>query len=234
MIHANLRSRLTAADLELVLVLASRGSVTRRATLERRLAVEGPDPLLDEPELFERLLAVRTLVAPSPCLFYYVVVRHALLGAGVTDREIADYLGALLLEFSVRDRANRISWHDDAHHRYLVDIVHDMDASSGERKFRVMLHLGNYSLWLAGLFPHYIEGRRHRRGGPDVSYYDAMGTRGFGLASDHALADTLGVDALLHQVADRFAALRGALNQVSGRMFFPLMPEPPAGPPPLH
>ena len=69
MIRANTRSRLTAADLQLVLLLLSRGSAHRRAWLERRLALEGPDALLDAPELAERLLAVRTLLAPSEPLF---------------------------------------------------------------------------------------------------------------------------------------------------------------------
>ena len=82
MIRANTRGRLTAADLQLVILLLSRGSAHRRASLERRLATEGPDPLLDSPELLERLLTVRTMLVPSEALFFYVVVRHALRSAG--------------------------------------------------------------------------------------------------------------------------------------------------------
>src|SRR5690242_10457252 len=50
MIRANTRGRLTAADLQLVLLLLSRGSAHRRAYLERRLETEGPDPLLGAPD----------------------------------------------------------------------------------------------------------------------------------------------------------------------------------------
>ena len=82
MIRANARGRLTAADLQLVMLLLSRGSAHRRASLERRLAAEGPDPLLDAPELLERLLTVRTMLVPSETLFFYVMVRHALRRAG--------------------------------------------------------------------------------------------------------------------------------------------------------
>ena len=169
MIRANTRGRLTAADLQLVILLLSRGSAHRRAYLERRLATEGPDPLLDAPELLERLLTVRTMLVPSEALFFYVVVRHALRSAGVDDRELADYLAALLLDFGQRDRAWRIDWHDDQQHRYLVDILADLEASDGERRFRVMVHLGNYALWLAGLFPDYIAARHLRKAGPDVT-----------------------------------------------------------------
>ena len=194
MIRANTRGRLTSADLQLVILLLSRGSAHRRAYLERRLATEGPDPLLDTPDLLERLLTVRTMLVPSEALFYFVVVRHALRNAGVDDRDLADYLAALLLEFGQRDRAWRVDWNDDQRHRYLVDILVDLDSSTGERRFRVMLHLGNYALWLAGLFPDYIAARHLRKGGPAVTYYDALGRRGFGMASDHALATEYGLD----------------------------------------
>ena len=222
MIRANTRSRLTGADLQLVLLLLSRGSAHRRTLLERRLAVEGPDALLDSPELVERLLAVRTLLVPSEPLFLYVVVRHALRQAAIDDRDLADYLAAMLLDFGRRDRAWRVDWNDDQRHRYLVDILMDLEASNGPRRFRVMVHLGNYALWLAGLFPDYIAARHLRKGGPDLGYYDALGSRGFGLASDHELADEFGLNGVFRSAAERFPSVRTALNTVSERVFFPM------------
>jgi hypothetical protein len=224
MILANTRGSLKGRDLQLVLLLLSRGSAARRASLERRLEAEGPDALLDRPELLEGLLAVRTMLVPSPVLFFYVLVRHALLQGGLDDREVADYLAAVLLDFGRRDRAWRIDWNDDQRHRYLVDILADLEATEGERRFRVMVHLGNYALWLAGLFPDYIAARHLRKGGPDVSYYDTLGRRGFGMASDHALADYYHLDQLFRTAAERFALLRVALNGVSGRVLFPVGP----------
>ncbi|HTK40425.1 MAG TPA: hypothetical protein VL287_02455 [Gemmatimonadales bacterium] len=221
MIRADTRSRLNAADLQLVVLLLSRGSAHRRAALERRLQAEGPDAVLDSTELLERLLAVRTVLVPSEALFFYVLVRHTLKHAGIDDRELADYLASMLLDFGRRDRAWRIDWNDDQRHRYLVDILMDLEASEGERRFRVMVHLGNYALWLAGLFPDYIAARHLRKGGPDVAYYDALGRRGFGLASDHALADRYGLDGVLRTAAERFPSVRGALNGLSDRVFFP-------------
>lgn len=222
MIRADLRSRLRAADVELVILLLSRGSAHRRAAVERQLAAEGPDALLERPELLERLLAVRTMLVPSEALFFYVVLRHALQRSGVDDRELADYLGSLMLEFGRRDRAWRVDWNDDARHAYLVDILVDLEATSGERRFKVMAHLGNYALWLAGIFPDYIAARRLRSGGPDVSYYDALGRRGFGMASDHELADQYGLEDVFRSAAERFSEIRTALNGVSERYLFPL------------
>lgn len=220
MIRANTRSRLGASDLQLVVLLLSRGSARRRAYLERRLATEGPDALLDAPELLERLLAVRTVLVPSEALFFYVMLRHVLRDAGIDHRDLADYLAAVLLEFGRRDRAWRVDWNDDHRHRYLVDILADLGESQGERRFKVTVHLGNYALWLAGLFPDYIAARRLRRGGPDVSYYDTLGRRGFGLASDHVLAEPYGLDAILREASARFSTLREALNGMSERVMF--------------
>ena len=219
MIQANTRGRLTAGDLQLVVLLLSRGSAHRRASVERRLATEGPDGLLDSPELLERLLTVRSMLVPSETLFFYVLVRHALRGADVDDRDLADYLAALLLEFGQRDRAWRVDWNDDQRHRYLVDILADLETTDGVRRFKVMVHLGNYALWLAGLFPDYIAARHLRKGGPDVRYYDTLGRRGFGMASDHALAAAYGLDAVLRTAADRYPDVREALNGVSDRVF---------------
>lgn len=218
MILANVRGQLRAADLQLMLLLLSRGSAARRAVLERRLETEGPDALLDTPDLAERLLAARTIMVPSERLFFYVMVRHALQQVRVDDRDLADYLAALLLEFGRRDRATRVDWHDDHSHHYLIDILNDIEASQGERRFRVLLHLGNYALWLGGLFPQYIEARRVRRGGPDMSYYDALGRRGYSLAAEDVLADRFHLDGVLHTAADRYAAIRSALNGVAGRL----------------
>lgn len=222
MILANMRGRLKAGDLQLVLLLLSRGSAVRRAALEQRLQREGPDPLLDAPELAEGLLAVRTMMVPSEVLFFYVMVRHVLLGAGIEERDVADYLAALLLEFGRRDRAHRVDWNDDQSHRYLVDIVSDLESTQdAARRFRVMLHLGNYALWLAGLFPHYIEARRIRRGGPDLTYYDTLGRRGYAMASDHVLADRFQLEGVLQTASERFPAIRTALNELSERILFP-------------
>jgi hypothetical protein len=221
MILANTRGRLSGNDLQLLVLLLSQGSADRRRGIEQRLEAEGPDALLDSPHLFERLLAVRSVLVPSEVLFFYVMVRHALLRAACDDRDLADYVAALLLEFGKRDRAWRVDWNDDQRHRYMIDILTDLEATDGERRFRVLAHLGNYALWLAGLFPDYIAARRLTRGGPDVSYYEGLGRLGYEQASDHVLADRYGLDGVFRAAADQFPVVRQALNQVSDRVFFP-------------
>jgi hypothetical protein len=223
MILANVRARLRGADCRLVVVALARLDPGGRARVERRLAAEGPDVLLDEPGLLDALLAIRSLAVPSAALFAYVAVRHALLAAGLNDRPLADYLAALLLEFGRQDHATRARAVDDQTYHYLADIVNDLarENESGERRFHLQAHLGNYSLWLAGLFPDFIAVRRRRRGGPDLPYYDALGRRGFGMAAEHTLAERYGVAGIYRLAAERFPALRHALNRLSDRLLFP-------------
>src|SRR5574342_205812 len=163
MILANVRARLRGSDCRLVLVALGRREPGARARAEHRLATEGPDGLLDEPGLLEALLTLRSLAVPSAALFAYVAVRHALLAAGVDDRPLADYLAALLLEFGDQGRYARPRAVDDQTYHYLVEIVNDLaQEGSAERRFQLQAHLGNYSLWLAGLFPDFIASRGRR------------------------------------------------------------------------
>ena len=222
MILANVRARLRGSDCRLVLVALARRDPGARARVERRLAQEGPDVLLDDPGLLDALLAIRSLAVPSAALFAYVAVRHALLAAGIDDRPLADYLAALLLEFGRAERSTRPRAVDDQTYHYLAEIVHDLaEEASAERRFHLQVHLGNYSLWLAGLFPDFIAVRRRRRGGPDLPYYDALGRQGYGAAAQHSLAERYGVADIYRAAAERFPAVRHALNRLSDRLLFP-------------
>ncbi len=221
MILANLRERITAADVDLVVQVLAAGNAQRERTLWDAVQRDGIDRVLDVPGLPARLQAAPQLGRPSAALFIYVTVRHALRAAGVDDVRLSDYVGALVLEFGLRDRAHRIARFDDAVYRYLVDIVADAHAASGRRAFLLHAHLGNYSLWLAGIFPDYIAARRERKGAPGLQYYEALGARGFRVASDHRLARDYDLAGVFERAAASFPAIRIALNGLSDRLWFP-------------
>lgn len=221
MIIANLRGRLTSTDLDLVVRLLSRGDPAREARHRARLAEQGRDALLDERSLFDLLRHAPGIAAPSATLFIYVAVRHALRRVGVDDPELSDYLGALVLEFGMRDRALRISPSDDQVYRYVSDIVADLElVADARRAFLLRAHLGNFSLWLSGVFPEYVTARSARHGGPDIRYYEEMGARGFRLASDHRLAKEWELAEIFHRAAESFERLRVGLNRLSDYVFF--------------
>lgn len=221
MILANVRQRLGRNDAQLVLRLVARGSADEYERAEGTLRDEGFDALLDDPRLVGALMESPQGAHASFPLFAYVVVRHALRRAGEADRVLADYAAAVLVHFGMRDAAHRVGEADDEVYTTLADLLRDAESADARRSFLVRAHLGNYALWLSGLFPDHIEARRWRRGGPDLDYYEEMGRRGFQLAAGHRMASEHGLDALYAAAAERFAVLRIALNAVSDSLLFP-------------
>ena len=221
MILANVRAQLGREDAQLAVRLVSRGSGHAQDEAEALLADQGLDPLLDDPRMLEGLLDARQGAHASLRLFSYVVVRHAMRSAGEQERMLADYVASLLLHFGMRQRATRLAVHDDATFDTLASLGEAIDGGDATRSFMARAHLGNYALWMSGLFPDHIEQRRWRRGGPDLGYFETMGSRGFRLAADHRLAGEHGLAPLFDAAAERFPRLRRALNHVSDRLFFP-------------
>lgn len=221
MILANIRQGFTRDDAQLALRLVSRGSESGYSAAEEALRQHGLDALLDDPRLPEALVECRQAAHASLPLFAYVVVRHALRQVQEHDRGISDYVASIVVHFATRDNARRISAADDEVYETVAALLADVDHGDATRRFLVRAHLGNYALWLGGLFPDHVEERRSRRGGPDLEYYDEMGQRGFALAAQHRLAKQYGMEALFEAAAERFPRIRAALNQVSDRFFFP-------------
>ena len=226
MILANIRQQLTRDDAQLALRLVARGSVHEFERAEIALRDHGIDVLLDDPRLLPALIESRQASHASLPLFAYVVVRNALRSVQETDRGIADYVASILVHFGVRERARRVSDTDDQVYATLAELLGDVDRGEPARTFMVRAHLGNYALWLSGLYPDFIEQRRWRRGGPDLDYFDEMGRRGYELAARHRLAAQYGMETLFTNVAERFPRLRMALNRVSDTLFFPAVHSP--------
>ena len=220
MILANIRQGLTRDDAQLALRLVSRGSEQEYAIAEEALRRHGLDAILDDPRLPAALMECRQAAHASLPLFAYVVVRHALQRVQEQDRGISDYVASILVHFASHDKAHRIGAVDDEMYDTVAGLLADVDHGDATRRFLVRAHLGNYALWLGGMFPDHVEERRSRRGGPDLEYYDEMGQRGFALAAQHRLAEQYGMVTLFEAASERFPRIRAALNEVSDRFLF--------------
>lgn len=221
MILADVRHGLTRDDAQLALRLVARDDAREMARCETLLREQGIDALLDDPRLLAALLAAPRAAHASYPLFAYVAVRHALREEGEDNRALADYVAAVLIAFGTAGRAERVAGSDDEQYDTLARLLQDVDDRDAKRAFLVRAHLGNYALWLSGLFPDHIEHKRWRRGGPDLDYFEEMGRRGYRLAADHRLAEQHGLRPLYASAAERFDVLRAALNNLSDRLLFP-------------
>jgi len=81
--------------------------------------------------------------------------------------------------------------------------------------FSIRAHIGNHSLFLAGVFPDRIRFRAENRGFPSLRYYEALGQVNFRAASDHRLAARYALAPIFATLAERFKDARLALNDVS-------------------
>jgi hypothetical protein len=221
MILANARSRFTREDAQLAIRLVAGDSEDDREGIQRRLADEGIDGILDDQRLPAALLQSRFGAYASLPLFLYVMVRHALLKAGERDRTISDYLTSTLLAFNTKGRSDRISEADDEIYDTLAGLLGGVNDGDPRRAFLVRVHLGNRALWISGLFPDHVEYRRWHRGGPDLAYFEEIGKRGFELAAEHRMADQYGMSSVYANVAARFGLLRVVLNTISDKLLFP-------------
>ena len=215
MILPNVRASFGPGELAyLVSVLSD--TPAGRERIAARLADEGLDRLLDDPRTLDAVMGGGVSGAPLG-LVCYLIVRRALLQVDLDDRTLADYLAALLVEFNRVDRTAEQA----RNFTYLVDVIGEIAQAPETRAFELHAYLGEYSLWLSGVFPDRIVARVHRRGAPGLGYYEEMGVAGYRVAATSRRATDLGVDRLYRECAERFADLRVALNRVSDRYLFP-------------
>jgi hypothetical protein len=214
MIKPNVRASFGRREAELLTAIAGPGG-------EALLRAGGLDALLDDAAVLRGLArGPRVSTAPAPLVFY-VLVRHALMQREIHDRQLADYTAAILLEFATAGRAHRVDGGAGEPFHYLADIVAALEQARGEREFLLRVHLGNFALWLSGVFPDHIAHRVQRRGAPPISYYDELGATGFRLAAGSALAMRHGMGDVLLRAAEQFRDVRSALNSLSDTLFFP-------------
>ena len=225
MIMPTIRASLSRRDARQLVALIARDDPKIWEAARLRLDEHGVDSLLDDPRVLNGLLTDPEVSVPPPIVFY-VLVRQALLEGGIDDRGTADYVASLIAAFGRARRAYRISAQDDSEFHYLVDIVSEMRTAGGRRQFLLRMHMGDFALWMSGLFPDYLEARSRRRGAPPIAYFEELGAGGYRLASRSREAEELGMNTLLKGVADHFSGVRGALNRISDRHFWPQAGDP--------
>lgn len=219
MILPHVRGSFARADAMALVDLVASGDAGLRSGAEARIAAEGLDVLLDDPRVLNGVLTQSNLSA-SPRLVFYVLIRHALLERGITDRLTADYLASLVLTFGERNRAYRISEDSPEEFHYLVDLLRRHSEGDSRDAFLVCSHMGNYALWVTGLFPDFIHERVYRRGAPSLGYYEEVGASGFSAAARSREAKEFGLAELFLTVSRDFPVLREVLNHLADRHFW--------------
>ena len=219
LIQPNCRIQFTAEDIEFIVsVLGTKQNDS--INLITLLSDEATrDLILDDEALFHAFLEQGGCLRVSNHFYFYVLVRHVLRRAGIDDRVVADYVAEVLCEFSRTERARLLVPGSNNALEYLFEMIAALEKADERTRFCLRAHIGNHSLFLAGVFPDRIRFRAENRGSPDLRYYEALGRSSFRVASDHRLADRYALAPVFSTLADRFQEARLALNDVSQRLF---------------
>jgi hypothetical protein len=190
----------------------SRGEADRQPLRELASDPAALDDLLDDPALFRRLLHAPRFLHVSPWFFYYVLVRRAFLDHGIDHRRASDYVGALL-SYHVQMRSTEPRSGGGV---YLVDVIAAMaEARTADDAFLLQTRVGDIALFLAGLYPDWIYTREtYGRRPIGLSYYERMGSAYWRAAARTPAAERYDLGDVLEFMAQRFPALRQALNDL--------------------
>jgi hypothetical protein len=220
MIRPNCRAQFAAEDIDFILSVLGPKIGTADCLVKLLADEESRDLILDDEALLHALLERRGCLRVSSRFYFYILVRQVLRRSDIKDRAVADYVAEVLTEFSRAERARCMIPGQAAPLDYFFEMLTALQTADDRTSFLIRVHIGNYSLFLSGVFPDRIRFRAETRGFPDLRYYEGLGRTQYRVASDHRLAQRYEVAEIFSTLAERFETTRLALNDIADRYFF--------------
>ena len=215
-IRPNCRAQFSAEDIDFI--VETLGKTRRDCLIDLLKDEESRDLILDDELLFRAVLERPECLRISMHLYFYILVRNVFRGSGLAERELADYVAEVLAEFSQTHRTQMRLSAQGKPMDYFVDMLAALQTADDLTSFFIRAHMGNYSLFLSGVFPDRIRIRSERKGAPDIRYYEEIGRSSFRAASDHRLAYKYDVAEIFNTLSERFQTTRRALNDLGDRL----------------
>jgi hypothetical protein len=214
MIQANCRARFTAEDFDFIVRTLSKCGSDRVSLSELLSDADTRDAILDHERLLQAVLEDAHRLTISPGFYFYVLIRHVMKSAGLTSRELSDYVASVLEAFSRTARMLRPDAAVGNATPYISDLLLALRDASPQQSFIIRAHVGNFSLFISGIF-HECVRRRSTRGAPDLSFYEMMGSQSFRSASDHRMARECELQTVYRDLSECFSDVRRALARLS-------------------
>ena len=219
LIQSNCRAQFAAEDIEFILSVLG-GKIGTAECLIKLLADEDSrDLILDDEALLKALLERRGCLKVSSRFYFYILVRHVFRRSDIQERAVADYVAELLTGFALEERSRCVVPGQPNPLDYFFEMLGALNTADDRTSFYLRVHMGNYSLFLAGVFPDRIRFRAEKRGFPDLKYYEEVGRTQYRVASDHRLAHRYELTGVFNTLAERFGTTRLALNDIADRLF---------------
>jgi len=219
MIQANCRVQFAAEDVDFILSVLGRRMGDAECLVRLLSDEESRDLILDDEALFHALIERRGCLRVSSRFYFYILVRTVFRRSGIQDRAVADYVAELLAEFAQAERGRCMIPGRPIPLDYFFEMLAALETADERTSFLIRAHMGNYSLFLSGVFPDRIRFRAEMRGFPDVKYFEALGRTQYRVAGDHRLARRYELTPIFNTLAERFQTTRLALNDIADRLF---------------
>jgi hypothetical protein len=219
LIQPNCRAQFAAEDIEFILSVLGGKIGTAECLIKLLSDEDSRDVILDDEALFHALLERRGCLRVSSRFYFYILVRQVFRRSDIQDRKVADYVAELMTEFARSERARCLIPGTTGPMDYFFEMLTALKTADDRTSFLIRVHVGNYSLFLSGVFPDRIRFRAEARGFPNLKYYEGLGRTQYRVASDHRLAQRYDLAQILGTLAERFGATRLALNDIAERLF---------------
>jgi hypothetical protein len=217
-VQANSRVRSTAEDIAVILRVLGRDPHDHEFLNLLFADPESRDLILDDPGLYQALISSNHCVPVSLPFYFYVLVRQVFLRAGIDDRAVADYVAAMLVEFSRAENLPLRVPPDQSPIEYVFEMLAASARADERTRYFIQAHIGNHTLFISGVFSERIQHRALTRGAPNLSYYEGVGAGSFRAARDHRLARHHELVGVYDRLSEEFSAARLALTEMSDRL----------------
>ena len=175
--------------------------------------------ILDLREILRALLERPGALPVSPAFYFYVLVRHAFLAAGIVEAAVADYVSEVLvekLEAAADDRLRSVA----SGYSRAADFIAILKRTRGRLRFHLQVAAGDQFLVLAGLYPNFLRRRGGLTGAPDLGFYDAFAGRVYRDAADNPDAPVDAPKEALGTLAEALPTARRCLNRMAEEYVF--------------
>lgn len=175
--------------------------------------------ILDLKEILRGLLDRPNALPVSPAFYFYVLVRHAFLDAGVEEAGLADYVAGVLvekLEAAADDPLRSVA----SGYTRAAEFITILQQTHGRLRFHLQVAAGDQFLVLAGLYPGFLRRRSERHGAPELGFYDSFAQRVYRDAADNPDAPVEAPKQAMGTLAEVFPTARHCLNRVAEEYLF--------------
>jgi hypothetical protein len=180
---------------------------------------DGMREMLDLKEVLRALLESPALLRVTPGFYFYVLVRHGFVRAGLEDAEIADYVAGVLSKRVATGGGDPLL-DVTRGFTHAAEFISFISAARERMRHHLQVAAGNQFLVLTGLYPEFIQ-KRHQRGkAPGMDYYESFAARSFRRAADGCGCASGRSRQLYGSLAEALPQARRALNGIAEDFLF--------------